>query len=1133
MRLSSNGKKICQAIYQTCFSRKFLYMKMLAFFMMLAICTVHGRTFSQNVNLELKNASLRKVIGHLEEQSGYSFIYDRKLLDKEGRLSIVLNNTPLKQALDIVFKNSTLAYTIRDKFIIIAPRPNSPLVPSHATPFFSGEPKAIVIVDIRGKVLDTSGHPVAGATIQVKGKNTGTASDNNGNFVIVAQPGDVLLISSIGYTAQEVKVTGNSAVITVVLLEQPQEIEKIVVTALGIKTTERSLTYTVQEFKSEDLNRNRDANFVNALTGKIPGVTINASSSGIGGATRVVMRGTKSISGGNNALYVIDGIPVPTNNGGEVSGPFQSAVSGEGISSLNPEDIESITALIGPSAAALYGSQGANGVILVTTKKGSPGKMKINFSHSSDFFTPFVMPKFQNTYGQADPLQMPSWGPKLATPSSYNPKNFFQTGYNIFNGASFSGGTEKSQTFFSLGSNNAEGIIGNNDYNRYNAYLRQSVNFTERLSADFNAMYVKSEQKNMIAQGQYHNPLVPVYLFPPADDFQKFQVFERYDPDTKLPLQFWPYGNQGLAMENPYWITNAESGRVKSDRYMLSLNATYKLLDWLDIAGRVRMDNSNVVGEIKRAAGTDGLFASSLGYYSLTKTNLKSTYGDVMASINRRIVPGLNLESHIGASINNQKSDNLSAGGNLTKLANFYSIENTGSLPTTGFGPYLDREEQAVFATAELGYKRWLYLKFTGRNEWSSALAGANKRSYFYPSVGVSSELAEALHLPKDVLSFAKVRFSYAEVGNAPPPGITSYTTPLVQGGANTYYPAPFPEFQAERTRSYEAGLDLKFLRNKLSFSATVYKTNTYKQLLDFNSRTTLFTDYYYNVGNIENRGIEASIGYDNKFGAFRWTTNAIFSLNRNIVKRLSEGSINPATGEVFGKDSIRNGTVGNDLINILTAGGSMSDLYVTQVLLEDNQGYLYIGPTSGRIGKQNIPARYIGRTTPDYNLGWRNSLSYKNMDLSFLVDARVGGIGISYTQAIMDAYGVSQVSAKARDNEGVEIYGKTFPDVEQYYKTIGGASGGSVGMAAYYVYSATNVRLREAALGYTIPGTLLGNKINNIRIALTGRNLLMFYNKAPFDPESTASTGTYFQGIDYFRPPSYRSIGFSLKVQF
>lgn len=1132
MRLIANGKWICRFIYQACFSRKFLYMKMLAFFMLLAICTVHGRTFSQNVNLELRNDPLRKAVHLLQKQSGYSFIYDRKLLDKEARVSLSLNNIQLKQALDIIFKNSQLTYTIRDKFIIIAPKPMRP-GSAVSMPVFPGEPKAIVIEDVRGRVVDSSGNPIAGVTVQVKGKTSGTATDDNGNFSIQAQPGDILVINSIGYTSQEVKVVGGSGMITVVLLTQPQEIERVVITALGIKTAERSLTYNVQEFKNEDITRNKDANFVNALTGKVAGVTINASSSGIGGATRVVMRGTKSISQNNNALYVIDGIPVPNNNGGSTTGPFQGVVSGEGISSINPEDIESITALTGPSAAALYGSQGANGVILVTTKKGDAGKMKIDFSHSSDFFSPFVTPKFQNTYGQADPLQMQSWGAKLATPSSYNPKDFFQTGYNTFNSASFSGGTEKSQTFFSVGSNNAEGIIPNNTYDRYNAYLRQNVNFTKNLSVDFNAMYVKSQDENMIAQGQYHNPLVPVYLFPPGDDIQKYQVYQRYDPSAKLPLQFWPFGNQGLEMENPYWITNAESNRNKIDRYMLSLNATYKILDWLNIAGRVRMDNSNMVNEVKRPAGTDGLFASSLGFYSLAKTNLKSTYADLIASISHRIMPDLNLESNIGASILNEKSDVLSAGGNLTKLANFYTIENTGSLPTAGYGPITPHEEQAVFATAELGYKRWLYLKLTGRNEWSSALAGANIKSYFYPSVGLSSVLSEALHLPKDVLSYAKVRFSYAEVGNAPAPGITNQTFPLVQGGANTYYPAPFPEFKPERTRSYEAGLELKFLRNKLSFNATLYKSNTYIQLLDYTSNSTLFTDYYYNAGDIENRGIEASLGYNNNFGGLTWSTNAIFSLNKNIVKRLSEGYVNPATGEVFGRDSIRNGTIGNDLINILAIGGSMSDLYITQVLQEDNQGFLYVDPASGNIGKTNIPARYIGSAAPDFNIGWRNSLSYKNVDLSFLVDARVGGIGISYTQAIMDAYGVSEQSAKDRDNGGVSIYGKKFQDVEQFYETIGGASGGSAGMAAYYVYSATNVRLREAALGYTIPGSLFGNKIKNIHIAITGRNLFMFYNKAPFDPESTASTGTYFQGIDYFRQPSYRSIGFSLKAQF
>ena len=1106
-----------------------LVMKLYVILFFAAITQLNANTTAQTVTLRVKKMSLRSVMEIVKKQTGYGILYVNNA-DKEAvPVAVNLSNVPLAFALDEIMKEQALNYQITEKNIIIS---RKLYLPDKLQ--LKAEEKQYFFAIVKGRVTDSTGSPISGVSVQVKATTTGQATDETGSFTINAKEGDILVISSVGYITREIKITDVAAFLAITLQSQPREIENIVVTALGIRRAEKALSYHVQEFKGDEVTRNKDANFVNALTGKIAGVTINSSSSGIGGATRVVMRGTKSISGNNNALYVIDGIPIPNTNGGTGStGAFQGAVTGEGISSINPEDIESISVLTGPSAAALYGNQGANGVIMVTTKKGSAGRLKASFSHSTDFFSPFILPRFQNTYGQEDPLQMQSWGRKLNTPSSYKPKDFFQTGFNIFNGISISGGTEKSQTFFSAGSNNAEGIIPKNTFNRYNVYLRQTTQFTERFTADFNAMYVKSDYNNMIAQGQYHNPIVPVYLFPPADDIRKYEIYERYDPDRRIPDQFWPFGNQGLQMQNPYWITHAQSNRQKIDRYMLSAVAKYKLTDWLNITGRVRIDNSAIKGEIKRPAGTDGLFASRLGFYTLSQTSMKNTYADIIASVRHKLSSDLQFNINAGASFVNEKSELTEAGGNLSNLANFYAIENTRSLPRTNFGPIIPHEEQAIFATAEFDYNKWLFLNLTGRNEWSSALAGANTKSYFYPSAGISAVLTDAINIPKNILSFAKLRFSYAEVGNAPQPGLTSLTLPLVQGGANNFSPAPFPEFQAERTRSYELGMELKFLRNKLSLNATVYQSNTYNQLLNYQVTGTLFTNYYYNAGNIANRGIEASLGYNNRFGELGLSSNLIFSLNRNIVKRLSEGYVNPATKEVFGADSIRNGTVGNDLLNILAVGGSMSDLYITQVLREDNQGNLWVNPQTNGIEKVNIPARYIGRTAPDYNIGWSNTISYKNFDLSFLIDARVGGMGISYTQAIMDAYGVSEQSAKDRDRGGVAIYGKMYADVKNYYATIGGASGGQVGMAAYYQYSATNVRLREAALGYTIPGSLFNGRIDDIKISVTGRNLFMFYNKAPFDPESASSTGTYYQGIDYFRQPSYRSFGFSLRARF
>jgi TonB-linked SusC/RagA family outer membrane protein len=988
---------------------------------------------------------------------------------------------------------------------------------------------------INGTVVDQSGLPISGVNISIANTKKGTLTDLNGKYSIMTHSGEVLVFSHVGFETVE-KIVDESNVINITMFSSAKILEEVVVTtALGIKRNPRELTYNVQEIKSKDVTQVKDPNFVNSLAGKVAGATINTSSSGIGGATRVVMRGEKSISGDNNVLYVIDGIPVPNPNGGsESTGAFSGKTSGEGISNLNPEDIESISVLTGPSATALYGSQGARGVVIVNTKKGSEGKIKVNLVIDANLYTPFVLPKFQNTYGQANPLQMESWGTKLKTPSNYSPTDFFQTGINNYKSISVSGGTEKSQTFFSSASNQATGIIPNNTYNRNNFYLRHTTNLTDKLTVDFGAMYVIQNDNNMIAQGQYFNPLLPVYLFPPGADFQEYKVYKRYDPNRKIPAQFWPFGNGGLQMQNPYWITNSISNKNENNRYMLSTTANYNIFDWLNITGRVRVDNTHGVLTEKRSATTDGVFASEFGFYQLTNTTIKSIYSDVLVSIQKDINQNIAFNAKIGTSFVNETSNSIRLGGKLTTLANFFSItDNTNASPTQGYGPIRDHQDQAVFATSEFKFKNMVFLNATGRYEWPSALAGAQRKSYFYPSVGVSGVLTDIFGIDNNILSYVKTRFSYAEVGNAPQPGITNPTYSLSN---NDFRPAPFFNFLPENTKSMEAGIEVRLFDNKLSLNATVYKSNTNNQLLTYVSKTGgLYTHYYYNAGDIQNVGLESSLGFSKMWGEdFKWNSTIVFSLNRNEIKRLSEGYINPATGEVFGNESIRNNTIGVDLLNIYKVGGRMSDLYITQVLREDNQGNLWVNQNTGDIQKINIQPRYIGHTDPNYNLGWNNIFSYTGLEFSFLIDARVGGIGVSYTQAVMDSYGVSQNSADARNNGGVQIYGKTFPDVKRFYNTIGSASGGEVGLAAYYVYSATNVRLREALLRYSLPEKWLGGKfIKNISVAVNGRNLFMFYNKAPFDPESTSSTGTGYQGIDFFRQPSYRSIGLSVRVQF
>lgn len=1099
-----------------------LIMRLTTAFLIVSLTHVSALTSAQKITIRRQQASLESLLKEIRKQSGYDLFYDGRIIPKNQKRSIDLSNVSVSEALETVLKGLPLAYTVHANTVVLRQK-----LPANS-------PETEMFIPIQGIVRDSTGQRIAGVSILNRNTGQSGATDAEGKFNLNASIGDILVFSFVGYVRQEHKVE-SAEMLQIVLQQEEMKMDQVVVTALGIRQSVKALTYNVQEFKGEEITRNKDANFVNSLTGKIAGVTINSSSSGIGGATRVVMRGTKSIAGNNNALYVIDGIPIPNNNGGGTNGPFEGVVSGEGISSFNPEDIESITALTGPSSTALYGNQGANGVLLVNTKKGTRGdteglfgNIRVNVSHSSDFFTPFVMPRFQNTYGQSNPQEYASWGTKLPQPSDYRPRDFFQTGYNISNGASIAGGTERSQTLFSVGTNNAEGIIRNNTFDRYNFYLRHNAQLSDRLTADFSGMYVRLKDNNMVAQGQYQNPIVPVYLFPPGDDFKKYQVYSRYDPNRLISTQFWPYQDQGLGMQNPYWITDAQSRVSNTDRYMMSVTANYKVTNWLDVTGRVRIDNSVLESETKRPAGTWGLFASEFGYYQTGKTTNKNTYLDLIASMKHNFADNrFSLRANVGGSYQKDRMDGLGAGGNLLRLANFYSVQENTDNPATQ--SYSATELQSVFATTQLGYQNWLFMDLTGRYEWPSQLPSgfATTSSYFYPSIGISGVISDKWNISKAAISFAKLRFSYAEVGNPPRFGVANPVFSLVD---DSFRPAPFADYRPERTKSYEAGMELRFLHDRLSLNATVYQSNTTNQLLEQPLLgSSIYTVFFYNAGDIRNRGIEASLSHRGKFGALDWTSGLVFSLNRNRVMRLSEGFINPATGEPYENEQRRVGGLG-DFENVLTVGGSMADFYVSQVLREDNQGNLWVNPGDGSIGRTTIPRRYVGRAMPDYTLGWNNQFSYKGVDLSFLIDARVGGIGVSYTQSIMDAFGVSEQSALDRDNGGVMVYGSKYPNVQGYYNMLGN---GASGMAAYYIYSATNVRLREVALGYNLPAKWFGPKAPNIRVALTGRNVFMFYNKSPFDPESTSSTGTYDQGIDYFRQPSYRSFGFSVRAQF
>ena len=982
---------------------------------------------------------------------------------------------------------------------------------------------------VKGKVVDKGGEAVIGANILVKGTSTGAVTDLDGNYTLSVSPNATLVFSYIGMKSQTVAVN-NRKQIDVTLEDEAKAIDAVVVTALGIKRSEKALSYNVQKVDNSALTKVKEANFVNSLSGKVAGVNITRSSAGIGGATSVVMRGSKSIAGNNNVLYVVDGMPIGNASRGGDGGEYGRPGSGEGISDFNSDDIESISVLTGPSAAALYGASAANGVIIINTKKGAAGSVKVNFSSNTEFLSAGVMPEFQNTYGTESNTYR-SWGKKLETPSTFNPRDFFQGGYNTINSLNLSGGTDKNQTFVSVATTHAEGIIPNNEYYRYNFSGRNSSKFlNDKLHLDISANYVMQGDQNMMSGGRFFNPLRPLYLFPRGDDFETVKIWERYDTDRRFNTQYWPYGTQGEDFENPYWIVNREMFTNEKHRYMFSFRAQYDILSWMNIAARTRVDNTYSTIKTKFYATTNPLFTgdtsleNAKGSFSLGEERYKQTYADLMLNINKKFDKDFVLTANIGTSFEDHYTTSVSVGGRLKTVPNLFSTPNVDPDVTGGGGQSYHRTRNiAAFASAELGWKSMLYLTATGRTDWASQLVSNGKTpAIFYPSVGLSGVISEMVKLPS-FISYLKTRVSFTEVGSPiSQTGITPGTiTYSMSGGKvtpiSTY---PYPDFNPERTRSWEAGLNARLFKGKVHLDATIYQSNTYNQtFLQNMSDASGYSGFYIQAGDIRNRGVELALGYEDNINKnISFSTNLTYTRNVNQVMELVKGYKNPIDGTVFD-------------INVLTSpkymrpGDSMNDIFVQGILVKGKDGRFIEEGDGYRIDRsQRIK---VGSSAPDFMMGWNNTLNLYGVNVSFLISARVGGNVSSSTQAMMDGYGVSKVTADARDAGAVVIDGQSY-DPKRYYTTIGLNR-----LGAYYLYDATNIKLQELSIGYTLPKKWFGKVISNASVSLIARNLLTIYRAAPYDSDMAGGTGTYSAGGDNFMPPSMRSVGFSLNLGF
>lgn len=1110
--------------------------------LVIGLLALSMQAHSQNRNkitLNMENTPLEEILDNIESQTNYLFLCDK--VDLAEKKTIVVESKSLEEVLPILFKGTDVVWRISSSNVYLSVKANKPKTLTNR---------------VTGAVIDAFGQPVIGAGVLIKGTTTGASTDIDGNFAFDLPDdagSDLLEITCLGYKSKVVTI-GDRRVFNITLEDEAIAMEGTVVTALGIKRSEKALSYNVQEISSEDIVSNKDANFINSLNGKVAGLNINASSSGVGGASKVIMRGQKSISQSSNALYVIDGVPMYTaaKEGGT---QFASQGASDPIADINPEDIESISVLTGAAAAALYGSDAANGAIVVTTKKGKEGKISVKFSAGVDFINPFVLPRFQNRYGTGDlnssiGSDLRSWGKKMNEYNNpgYDPaKDYFQTGVTHNENISFSTGTSKSQTYVSGSVVDSYGVVPNNRYSRYNVTFRNTTNFLEdKFHLDLGATYVQQKDRNMINQGTYNNPLVGAYLFPRGGDWDAVKMYERYNVTRRLSTQYWPIGDAGMTMQNPYWINYRNLRENNKDRFMLNGSLSYDILDWLNVAGRVRMDNSFTKYTEKFYATTFPQLTelSSNGLYGITSTKERQIYADFLVNIDKRFGHDWSLQANVGASITDMREDAFKnrgpiADGEITAekpgLANVFNVQNLSNFPkTTRLQDGWREQTQSIFGSAEIGYKGAYYLTLTARNDWPSQLAGphSNRKSFFYPSVGASVVLSQIIpNMPKD-LEYIKIRGSYASVGS---PFARYIANPMYKWNAsglswNTRTQYPVYDLKPELTNSFEVGLSARFLR-WFSLDATYYHTNTLNQT--FNPQISTgsgSSDIFIQSGDVLNQGCEISLSFNKDWGKFGWGSYFTYSTNRNKIMSLAEDVLNAATGERFSVELLDMNGLGLAHF-ILREGGTLGDLYSLADYHYDSNGRIVVNE-DGSVTPNTIASAkdYIklGSVLPKANLAWKNDFKAGNFNFGFLVSARIGGVVYSSTQAVLDYYGVSEASADARDEGGITINGNDMIDANRWYSSVGGSNP----LPQEYTYSATNVRLQEASIGYTIPRKTLKG-LCDLNFSIVGRNLLMLYNKAPFDPESVATTGNYYQGIDHFMMPSLRNFGFNVRMTF
>ncbi len=1017
---------------------------------------------------------------------------------------------------------------------------------------------------ITGKVTDENNKgPVEGATVKVKGSNYAVSTNSQGLFSIKAPNGTVtLVISFVGFRTREITAGASSGELSVSLATDTKQLGEVVVTALGIQRQEKTLVYATQTVKPAELTGVRDANNVlNSLQGKVANALITQGSGGPGSGARIVLRGNRSIQQSNNALIVVDGVPI-NNSTYSMSGNDFGAVQGsDGASSLNPDDIESVTVLRGASAAALYGSQAGNGVIVITTKKGSKERVSVNVNSGATLENAFALPKMQNTYGQgindtAYANKGTSWGAKMTGQSFTNylgnqgtysaqPNNirdFFRTGSSLNNSISVSGGSEKAATYVSYTNNDVQGIIPRNSMMRHTVTLRQSNQFGKRFSTDAKITYLVEDIKNRPRTGEENAPVVDIYQIPrnvPLSDAKQYQVFNNFNIPGAAP---WPSTNGGI-YQNPYWMINNTAQNQNRNRVMGFISAKLQITDWLSVTGRANLDRTFDAIETKYQQGTLLWAPNSGGFYQ--KDNIVTTqkWFDVIFAGTNKITENLKVNYHVGAIYqDNQYTTDQSKADGLN-VTNKFSLNfaTTPAFLSTG----QDVQTHAVFGQVNFSLKDALFLDASLRNDWDSRLP--SPYSYQYYSVGASAILSDMLTMPS-AISFLKLSTNYAEVGNGGQFGLLFQTYAYAQGAGNGFLyrdvTLPFPNVKPEIVKNLEVGAEARFINDRLGVSLTYYNSNSINQLLRLDLPVgTGYATQYINAGKIRNQGVELVLNATPiKDRDFSWDLSLNLALNRNKIVKLSD-LVKTAYLTGDGKPGYL-----RSIRPIVVEGGSYGDLQSNYWLTDDKGNHLLNSDGTPLTTYQTggLP-KVIGNFNPKETIGLTNNFKYKGFSMRILIDGRIGGTLVSGTEMNLAFSGITEATSKYREGgwtlAGVDAGGAPVSKAINAQAFWTKASGQRYGNAEFFAYNATSFRVREASLGYDLP--LHVNFIRMARLSFIARNLFWLYRGKSImdipglgkrtmwmDPDMSLGNGNY-QGTEYFALPSTRSYGLNLQLTF